>query len=167
MKAVIPNILSVLRILLAPTVLYVNPSWRLPILIITMGSDFFDGFLARRWAVTSKFGTIADPIGDKLIFAALSYLYWNECFLTNTDLFAIFLRDIMVLAFTIFLFVSGKWAAWKIQSFRSGKIVTFLQGGLFLCIMCGYGVPSPVIVSLTVVGFMAFFELILLTPVAD
>jgi cardiolipin synthase (CMP-forming) len=163
MKAVIPNVLSVLRILLAPVLLTVSSSWRLPILIFTMVSDFFDGFLARRWGVISKFGTIADPIGDKVIAVAISYLCWNESFLTKMDLIAIFLRDIVVVLFTVFLLFSGKWAAWKIQSFWCGKMATAFQGILFVCVMSGYGAPSIVITSLVVVGIIAPFELIFLS----
>ena len=158
-----PNVLSVLRILLAPAMLYVDSSWRAPFLMIAIASDFFDGFLARRWAVTSKFGTIVDPIGDKILAGTLGYLYWSESLLTYGDLVAIFLRDIVIVVFTAFLLVSGKWAAWKIQSFLCGKIATFLQGILFLFMMCGHVVPTAVIVSLIVVGIMAPFELIFLS----
>ena len=33
-------------------------------------TDWFDGFLARRWGQTSAFGAFLDPVADKLIVAA-------------------------------------------------------------------------------------------------
>jgi CDP-diacylglycerol---glycerol-3-phosphate 3-phosphatidyltransferase len=162
MKAVIPNLLSSLRIGLVPAIIFLNPSWRLPLLVIAMVTDFLDGFLARRWAVISKIGTIIDPIGDKAITIAFSYLFWKESILTQGDLVAIFLRDIVIVLFTVFLIVSRQWATWKIQSFICGKVATFLQGILFLCIMCGYGVPSVVVFSLVAAGVIAPFELVFL-----
>ncbi len=33
-------------------------------------TDWLDGFLARRWKVTSRFGAFLDPVADKLIVAA-------------------------------------------------------------------------------------------------
>ena len=32
-------------------------------------TDLFDGFLARRWGVTSKLGALADPLMDKVFYA--------------------------------------------------------------------------------------------------
>jgi len=35
--------------------------------VIAAVTDFFDGWLARRWNVVSTFGAILDPIGDKVL----------------------------------------------------------------------------------------------------
>ncbi len=34
---------------------------------VAAGTDYFDGFLARRWNVVSAFGRIADPLVDKIL----------------------------------------------------------------------------------------------------
>lgn len=77
MKFNIPNILTLLRIALIPVfVLF----FYLPIEganIITTAifglaaiTDWFDGYLARKWKETSAFGAFLDPVADKLMVAA-------------------------------------------------------------------------------------------------
>jgi CDP-diacylglycerol--glycerol-3-phosphate 3-phosphatidyltransferase len=77
MKFSIPNILTLLRIALIPVfVLF----FYLPVEnanIITTAifalaavTDWFDGYLARKWKETSAFGAFLDPVADKLMVAA-------------------------------------------------------------------------------------------------
>ena len=72
----IPNILTGLRILLIPVlviVFYLPSPWRYTgaALIFTVASitDYFDGYLARRWGQITPFGAFLDPVADKLIVA--------------------------------------------------------------------------------------------------
>ena len=73
----IPNLLSLLRVLLAPLCYFylVQPEFALLPLIIIGGviilSDFLDGALARRLNQHTRLGLILDPLGDKVcLFAA-------------------------------------------------------------------------------------------------
>ena len=73
----LPNILTVLRIVLIPVlvVLLTNPEPTASVLaaltfFLACLSDFFDGYLARRWGISTTFGKILDPLADKLIVAA-------------------------------------------------------------------------------------------------
>ena len=80
-KQNIPNYLTVLRIAIIPLMLMV---FALPdglgnilaaALFITASiSDFFDGYLARKWKVQSSLGRFLDPIADKLLIAAILIL---------------------------------------------------------------------------------------------
>lgn len=71
----LPNILSFLRILISPALLFFlsNRYTFQAFILIAIGamSDFFDGFLARKLKVESKFGEILDPIADKVFCNAV------------------------------------------------------------------------------------------------
>ena len=77
----IPILLTWLRVALIPLVVgvfYLPEHW-LPlqdrnftatlVFIVAAITDWFDGFLARRWNQTSAFGAFLDPVADKLMVA--------------------------------------------------------------------------------------------------
>ena len=79
MKKIIPDILTLSRLLVVPIVLYLGITKQFLALIILAVfislTDFFDGKLARKWNVASEFGAKLDAIGDKcLAFAFLIIL---------------------------------------------------------------------------------------------
>lgn len=72
----IPNILTVLRVILIPifVIIYLLPfPWvyitASVIFAIACITDWFDGYLARQWNQTTPFGAFLDPVADKLIVA--------------------------------------------------------------------------------------------------
>lgn len=78
----IPIFLTTLRIVLIPifvVVFYLPVGWANIVTTAIFGlaalTDWFDGYLARRWQQTSAFGAFLDPVADKLIVAvALVFL---------------------------------------------------------------------------------------------
>ena len=73
----IPNILTVLRLLLVPVfvILFftVAPIAALPISWLAAITDVLDGYLARRNGWVSRFGKMLDPVADKLMQGALLF----------------------------------------------------------------------------------------------
>lgn len=73
----LPNLLTVFRILLIPllVILLFDTSPEASLLaaltfFIASVSDFFDGYLARRWGISTTFGIVMDPLADKFLVAA-------------------------------------------------------------------------------------------------
>ena len=77
----IPILLTWLRVALIPLIVgvfYLPDSWlslfekgvaSTIIFVVAALTDWFDGFLARRWNETSAFGAFLDPVADKLMVA--------------------------------------------------------------------------------------------------
>jgi CDP-diacylglycerol--glycerol-3-phosphate 3-phosphatidyltransferase len=81
----IPNLLTVLRVLLIPVfiVLFYLPfHWSYlaasAVFSLAAVTDWFDGYLARRWEQSTPFGAFLDPVADKLMVAVALILLVEE-----------------------------------------------------------------------------------------
>lgn len=77
-KAVIPNVLTLFRLVIAPLVFLClwsqDPilTWATLILFtLAAVTDYLDGFLSRLWRTESWLGRVLDPIADKLLVASV------------------------------------------------------------------------------------------------
>lgn len=76
MRMNIPNLLTLLRVAVIPVVLilfYLPYPYSRQIAFCLYAAacvtDWIDGYLARKWGQTSKFGAFLDPVADKLLVA--------------------------------------------------------------------------------------------------
>lgn len=81
-KERIPNLLTLGRIAFIPVLvilLYIPlhlTSWIALVLYALMCiTDYLDGYLARKWQVSSPIGTFLDPIADKILIAVLLIVF--------------------------------------------------------------------------------------------
>lgn len=115
----------------------------IPYIVVGGATDFFDGLLARRYKLQTRFGTWLDPLGDKLFAFAVVWSLYDLSLVTPWQIICIFSRDIAVSVFTLELFFF-KWArSWTVQSFTVGKWATALQFALFIVLLAGVKVPNP------------------------
>ena len=72
----VPNVLSILRLALLPVFLWLvlgpeADGIAVAVLMFMGISDFFDGYVARRWNQTSRLGALLDPVADRLYILAV------------------------------------------------------------------------------------------------
>ena len=104
---IIPNVLTLFRslaaIVLPIIIIYggeIGALIAVPILILAGISDYFDGFYARKYNVTSNFGKILDPVADKLLVIGVIFALASENMLDYYYAFfpalLIVLREILI-----------------------------------------------------------------------
>jgi len=127
-KSQIPNYLTGARAVAVPVSLAVmllhnDPLILFGIFVFAAITDFFDGYLARKWNCVSTFGALVDPVADKLLVALmlLYLLQHNETPLTPVAL--ILLREIYISSLREFL--SARGAALPVS--KGGKCKTAVQ----------------------------------------
>jgi len=130
----IPNLLSVIRILLIPVfaVLFYNQEygWAILTLVLSGLSDFFDGKIARKFNQISALGKILDPVADKLTQVTLAVLLFmsfnkaqDETLKAFSWVFLVFIvkEIVMVLGGAVMLACGIRPGAAEIY----GKVATF------------------------------------------
>ncbi|MFL2788986.1 MAG: CDP-diacylglycerol--glycerol-3-phosphate 3-phosphatidyltransferase [Paracoccaceae bacterium] len=143
----LPNLLTVMRLVAAPGIvimfLYFSrplADWiALVLFLVAAISDWFDGYLARRWNQESKFGEMLDPIADKamVIIALLiitGFSRMNSWVLLPSAM--IMFREVFVSGLREFLGKSAslltvtKLAKWK-TALQMIAIATLFSQGIF------------------------------------
>ena len=130
----IPNILTLIRIILIPVfvlVFYLNiPGahfYATAIFALAAVTDWFDGYLARKLNQSSPFGAFLDPVADKLMVAAALVLmveYYAVYWMTLPAI-VIIGREIVISALREWMAEVGKRS--NVAVSQIGKIKTTLQ----------------------------------------
>ena len=137
----IPNILTVIRILLAPAfaALYLNKFYiTAAIILVLCGfTDVLDGVIARKFNLITTLGKILDPIADKLTQAIIIVCltinhYDHEDSLLIFVLILLFAKEFTMLLGAIVLFKSGTRPS---ESKWWGKLGTVMIYVLFVVIL--------------------------------
>jgi len=134
LKLNLANFLTLLRIAAIPVVVvcfYSPPDYARPIAAVLFGlaavTDMIDGWVARRFGQTSRFGEFLDPVADKLMVAIVLVMLvqaesgWFE------DIIAMIIigREITISALREWMATIGERANVKVDI--TGKIKTTLQ----------------------------------------
>ena len=76
----LPNLVSFIRILLAPVLFYFafaqQPLWFIGVLLFAEFTDVLDGFLARKLNQMTKLGSHLDSWGDFVIYSTIAVCAW-------------------------------------------------------------------------------------------
>ena len=128
----IPNLLSAFRMIafLPVIILFSSEYYMTSFFLFSAAawSDFLDGFLARKYNITSNLGSLLDLLADKVLVSSilifLVFYTGNIYLLILTTI--IILREISISSLRLFLVSSGVEIS-NITPDNYGKIKTFLQ----------------------------------------
>tara|TARA_Y100000816_G_scaffold281731_1_gene256574 strand:- start:61 stop:597 length:537 start_codon:yes stop_codon:yes gene_type:complete len=128
----IPNLLSAFRMIafLPVIILFFYEFYLTSFFLFTAAawSDFLDGFLARKYSITSNLGSLLDLLADKiLVLSILIFLvfYTGNAFLLIFTII-ITVREISISSLRLFLVSNGVEIS-NITPDKYGKLKTFLQ----------------------------------------
>lgn len=165
----IPNILTILRILLIPVYLAFfysdldNNILLAGIVFILAGiSDVLDGYIARKFDLTSDLGAVLDPVADKLMTFAILITFTSGGIIPPWILAAIGIKEaMMIIGGSVLYLFKGKQV---LPANKFGKIATISFYAATLSVV--FKLPeiiSTILFSLTVVlNIIAFINYLII-----
>ncbi len=113
---------------------------------IAAASEFFDGFLARRWNAVTPLGQLLDPIADKLFILATVGTLIYEGKVTVLQFILLAARDIVVAVGTISVLQEKKAQSVPLLKPRwSGKVATAFQFALLFVLFTNWSIAKPLL----------------------
>ncbi|MBP9212588.1 MAG: CDP-diacylglycerol--glycerol-3-phosphate 3-phosphatidyltransferase [Bacteroidetes bacterium] len=125
-----PNQLTLLRILLTPVFLYylfspdpLDKQIALGIFLFAAITDWYDGYVARRWGFITRWGKFLDPLADKVLTSAAFFSFIVFGYAEAWMVWVIVVRDFAM----TFLRGYAEWKGTTINTSGFAKTKTFFQ----------------------------------------
>ena len=126
----LPNLLTLLRFIL--TIFFIqylsqnglsSAIVATSIFVFASLTDYYDGYIAKRYDCITNFGKIMDPIADKFLVLAAFYIFVQMAIIPHWMFFLIFIREILVTGWRLVAVTQGRVLAAE----KAGKYKTVLQ----------------------------------------
>ena len=159
----IPNLITLGRILLVPVVVWAIASgamWIAFVLFLVAGvSDAVDGFLAKRFDMTTELGAYLDPLADKALIVSIYLTLGINGEIPRWLVILVVSRDILIVGGIMLSWLMGN--PLKIKPLLVSKLNTVAQI-VFACVVLGslgfnYEVP---VLRLVLMGLVAILTLL-------
>lgn len=140
-----PNQLTVLRILLTPAFALLlfsdspsNKQLALIIYCLAAITDWYDGWVARRWGYVTRWGKFLDPLADKVLtsVAFVSFVYIG--YASAWMVWVIVTRDLLITILRSYSEYKGK----PVETIRFARTKTFFQLVVIYLFLSAYVVRS-------------------------
>jgi len=142
-KTDIPNLLSVIRILLVPVFVYLYikgyRAYAIGVFITAGLTDVIDGYIARKYNCTSDLGKILDPLADKLLQLSAFLCLYQSKLVPMWMPVAYFSKELLTALGAAFVFRRKKLV---VKSNVFGKLATVLVFAA-VCIIAVFGENMP------------------------
>jgi CDP-diacylglycerol--glycerol-3-phosphate 3-phosphatidyltransferase len=166
MKKHLPNFLTLGRLVLVPPIVILLffpgkfPSALAAIIfLIASLTDFFDGFIARRFHVESSFGRFLDPIADKVLVTSALIMLISVNRVEAWIVMLIITREVAVSA------LRGITKSWDttLQSSSVGKIKTVIQFAAIVPLIIHYKYKFFITIDFHLIGTVLIYVALILT----
>ncbi len=136
----IPNVISVIRLLLVPVFLWMlwkpEPARRgAAVLLAALGaSDWVDGYIARHFDQGSELGKILDPLADRVLLVAASIALLREDLGTaiNIMIWIVLVRELLIAVVTVGLGLAGARRIDVVWAGKAGTLALMFALPMFL-----------------------------------
>lgn len=159
----IPNLITLGRILLVPIVVWAisqGVMWLAFVLFLAAGvSDAVDGFIAKRFRMTTVLGAYLDPLADKALIVSIYVTLGVIGLIPRWLVILVVSRDIMIVGGVILSWLVG--SPVKVKPLIVSKLNTAAQIA-FACAVLGslsFGFNFP-LVNITLMGLVAALTLL-------
>jgi CDP-diacylglycerol--glycerol-3-phosphate 3-phosphatidyltransferase len=150
LRPLIPNLLTVLRFAAIPIFAWLyleagdGAAWGAGVFFVGAAlTDPLDGYLARRWQVQSRFGTIADPLADRLMIGTAVVLMWPTGRIPLLAAVVVLARDLLLVIGYKLLAPRGL----ELEVTFLGKLATWiLYAALALVLVTEEGTTWPLVI---------------------
>ena len=114
----VPNILTGIRLLLIPVIFYfaLKENYVLAVVFLTLSglTDVLDGYIARKYNFISDFGTLFDPLADKLTQISTLVVLVIQKIIPLWILIVVIVKELLMIAGAAFLYdkntvVGSRW----------------------------------------------------------
>jgi len=157
--ATVPNLVSSSRFVLAAGFLLAEGlAPRLGLIGLASFTDFLDGWLARRQQVTSRLGAILDPIADRVFVISVVVAFVASGDLTVWQAGLLLVRDVMTIIGWIVARSSPSLRRIPFRARWSGKVLTVVQLGTFLCVLLWRPAVTPLVLLSALLGVYATID---------
>jgi phosphatidylglycerophosphate synthase len=138
--ALLPNALSLTRLLLGVVFPWLPPSWRLAAVVAAGLTDLLDGAFSRLLHAQSRVGRLLDPVADKVFLAGVVLTLLVEGTLGLGEAVLLGLRDLAVLFLAVAVLSAGhRDALGRASPTLLGKATTAAQFGFLLVLFAAPG----------------------------
>ena len=147
--AMLPNALSVCRIILGLSFPWTPTDWRVAVLVVAALTDLFDGVSSRLFQAASPAGRLLDPIADKVFVFMVVITLLVEKSLVIWDVVLVGSRDLVVLAGIAWCLFTREWSVLgRVKPSLWGKLATAAQF-LFILIVLLRQQRDPAVLLVT------------------
>ena len=162
----VPNLITLGRILLVPVVVWAITAGEMGlafVLFLLAGiSDAVDGFLAKRFAMTSELGRYLDPLADKVLVVSIYVALGVAEAIPRWLVILVVSRDIMIIGAIMLSWLIGRPVAVKpLLVSKLNTVAQILFAGLVLASL-GFGFEAQ---AVTLLAMMTVAGLTLLSIV--